>query len=49
MQKKPSKPVNQEVYGLDVEFLEDLGLGDLIDELESAADEGNKTKEISSN
>lgn len=36
--KAQQKPANQEVYGLDAEFLEGLGLGDLIDDLDGLGD-----------
>jgi len=39
---KPNKPANQEVYGLDIGFLEDLGLGDILGDL---GDSGESSKE----
>ena len=47
MQQKPA--VNQEVYGLDVEFLEGLGLGDLIDDLGGLSDGDDKAQPKQSN
>lgn len=48
-QKAKQKPANQEVYGLDLNFLEDLGLGDLIDDLDGLSDSDNKAKPKQSN
>lgn len=45
--KAQQKPANQEVYGLDLDFLEDLGLGDLIGDLDGSDDDKTKPKENS--
>ena len=43
---KPDKPANQEVYGLDIGFLEDLGLGDILGDLSDGGEPSKDEKSV---